>query len=77
MSAAPFQTMMVAIDSTAVSHKAFDKAVAMAKALNAKLIVVHILNARDPESPQPIYSYSTPETIVIDEAIPTRMERLR
>lgn len=69
MQSAPFQTIMVAVDSTKISQKAFEKAVGIAKALDAKLLITHVLNAQDPDSPQPIHSYSTPETIVIDEAI--------
>ena len=69
MSSVPFQTIMVAIDSTEVSHKAFEKAISIAKALDAKLFISHVLSFRDVDSPQPIHSYSTPGTIVIDEAI--------
>ncbi|MEL6552530.1 MAG: universal stress protein [Cyanobacteria bacterium J06621_11] len=69
MPSAPFQTIMVAIDSTEVSDKAFEKAVAMAEALDAKLLIIHVLNVRDADHPRPIHSYSTPGTIVIDEAI--------
>ncbi|MEO0646017.1 MAG: universal stress protein [Cyanobacteria bacterium J06650_10] len=75
MRSTPFQTIMVAIDSTEVSHKAFDKAVSIAKALDAKLLITHILGFRDADSPQPIHSYSTPDTIVIDEAIHQQYQR--
>lgn len=75
MRSAPFQTIMVAIDSAEVSHKAFEKAVAMAKALEAKLLITHVLSFRDAEHPRPSHSYSTPGTIVIDEAIHQQYQR--
>lgn len=69
MRSAPFQAIVVAVDSTQVSHQAFKKAVGMAKALDARLIITHVLSFRDTDSPRPIQSYSTPDTIVIDKAI--------
>ncbi|MEM6598944.1 MAG: universal stress protein [Cyanobacteria bacterium P01_C01_bin.69] len=75
MRSIPFQTIMVAIDSTEVSHKAFNKAVSIAKALDAKLLITHVLSFRDADSPRPIHSYSTPDTIVIDEAIHQQYQR--
>lgn len=71
----PFETIMVAIDSTEMSRKAFEKAVAMAEALDAKLLITHVLSVRDTDYPRPIHSYSTPETIVIDEAIYQQYQR--
>jgi len=69
MHSAPFHTIVVAVDSTQVSHQAFEKAVGMAKSLDARLLIAHVLSFRDTDSPQPIQSYSTPDTIVVDEAI--------
>jgi nucleotide-binding universal stress UspA family protein len=69
MRSAPFQAIVVAVDSTQVSHQAFKKAVGMAKALDARLLITHVLSFRDTDSPRPIQSYSTSDTIVIDEAI--------
>ena len=75
MRSVPFQTIMVAIDSAEVSHVAFEKAVAMAEALGARLLVVHVLSFRDPDSPQPIYGYSTPESIAIDEVLQQKYQQ--
>jgi len=59
MSPVPFQTIMVGIDTTEVSQAAFDKALELAKALKAKLLVVHVLSPTDDDRPQLAYSYSS------------------
>ncbi|MGB3573892.1 MAG: universal stress protein [Phormidesmis sp.] len=59
MSPVPFQTIMVGIDTTEVSEAAFDKALVLAKALTAKLLVVHVLSPTDCDRPQLACSYSS------------------
>ena len=69
MRSAVFQTILVAIDSTEISHKAFYSALTAAKALNAELMIVHILGVQESDSPQPPDTYSTSEMVVIDKAL--------
>ena len=44
--------ILVAIDNSAASKRAFDQSLEMAKALNAELILVHALDVFDPASPE-------------------------
>ncbi|MEM9089154.1 MAG: universal stress protein [Cyanobacteria bacterium P01_F01_bin.53] len=74
MTSVSFQTMMVAIDASDVSRKAFNRAIALAKALHSKLIVTHVLSFRDVDSPKPLPSYSSPDSIQIDEMLRQRYE---
>lgn len=75
----PFQTILVAIDESNVSEKAFAAAKELAKALRAKLIVVHVLDPHNSRSPQPLYSYSNgnseSENALTDQSIRERYER--
>ncbi|NJM96990.1 MAG: universal stress protein [Phormidesmis sp. RL_2_1] len=71
----PFQTILVAIDESEVSNKALAAAIGLAKALDAKLMLVHVLTSSDPHSPQLPYTYSTPSTTHMDEAIRQQYEQ--
>lgn len=71
----PFQTILVAIDESDVSEKAFVAAKDLAKALSAKLVVVHVLDPHSKRSPQLPYSYSTSESISIEQSIREKYER--
>ncbi|MEL6552506.1 MAG: universal stress protein [Cyanobacteria bacterium J06621_11] len=79
MVSTPFHTILVAIDESNVSEKAFAAAKELAKALGAKLIVVHVLNPHNSLSPQPRYSYSDGyselENIPTDQSIREKYER--
>lgn len=68
MISAPFQTLLVAIDRDDISEKVFAAAVELAKALTAKLMFIHVLSPQDPESPQPLYDYSSHEAARIEPA---------
>lgn len=74
MTSVSFKTIMVAIDASDVSLKAFKRAITLAKALNAKLLVTHVLSFRDVDSPRPLPSYSSPDSIQIDELLRQRYE---
>jgi nucleotide-binding universal stress UspA family protein len=50
-----FNYILVAIDQSASSHRAFDTALDLAQALNAQLILVHALDRSDPDSPRQPY----------------------
>ena len=60
----PFQTIIVGIDTTKVSETAFDKALVLAKGLNAKLLVAHVLSKTDCDKPQLACSYSETGSIM-------------
>ncbi|MEB3336917.1 MAG: universal stress protein [Leptolyngbyaceae bacterium] len=46
-----FQKILVALDSTPTAQAVFTKAVALAKAMNASLMVLHVLSVEDEGSP--------------------------
>lgn len=46
-----FQNILVAMDSTPTAQAVFTKAVALAQAMNASLMVLHVLSADDEGSP--------------------------
>jgi nucleotide-binding universal stress UspA family protein len=46
-----FQSILVALDSTPIAQAVFTKAVALAQAMNARLMVLHILSVEDEGSP--------------------------
>lgn len=48
-----FKRILVAVDKTPVSKTAYDRAIALAKLVNAQLMVFHVLNKREPGSPEP------------------------
>ena len=47
-----FQRMLVAIDPSPISDQAFDSALNLAKATDADLIILHVLDVFDPDSPR-------------------------
>lgn len=75
----PFHTILVAIDESNVSERAFAAAKELAKALGTKLIVVHVLDSHSSRSLQPLYSdsdgYSESENIPTDQSIREKYER--
>ena len=71
----PFQTILVAIDESDVSEKAFDSAKELSKALSAKLMIVHVLDPHNSRCPKPLYSYSKSESLLIDQDIRERYEQ--
>lgn len=50
-----FSHILVAIDHSAASHRAFDIALDLAQALSAQLTLVHALDRSDPDSPSQPY----------------------
>jgi nucleotide-binding universal stress UspA family protein len=50
-----FDHILVAIDQSTSSHRAFDTALDLAQALNAQLTLIHALDRSDPESPRQPY----------------------
>jgi nucleotide-binding universal stress UspA family protein len=70
-----FQTILAAVDDSDVSENAFVAAKTLAKALSAKLIVVHVLDPHSKRSPQPIYGYFGSEGFPIDEDVIKKYER--
>lgn len=48
------QKILVAIDNSAFSHVVFDRALELAKALSASLLLVHSLSGEDESSPLPV-----------------------
>lgn len=75
MISVPFQTILVAIDESEVSTTAFATAVRLAKALTAKLMIVHVLNPHDIHSPQQPLPIAAPGGLVMDESIRQQYER--
>ncbi|MGB7087435.1 MAG: universal stress protein [Phormidesmis sp.] len=71
----PFQTILVAIDESDVSNTALAAAIKLAKALSAKLMIVHVLNIHDVHNPQPSYPTAAADELTIDESIRQRYER--
>jgi nucleotide-binding universal stress UspA family protein len=51
-----FNHILVAIDPSASSQRAFDTALDLAKALSAQLTLVHALDRSDPDSPREPYT---------------------
>lgn len=70
-----FQTLLVAIDDSDVSRKALTAAKDLASALDARLIIAHVLDSHDVNRPQPPHTYSTPDTIRVDKSIRKKYER--
>ena len=75
MVAIPFHTIMIALDASDVSEKAFTAAKELAKALSAKLIIVHVLDPQNSRSPQPIYRYSKSESIPVEQNVREKYEQ--
>ncbi len=63
MFAGLFETIMVGVDDDVVSRPAFDKALMLAKAAQAQLIVVHVLSSTDVDNPQLAYGYAALDTL--------------
>lgn len=63
--------ILVAIDDSAASRRAFETGVELAKALDAELILIHALDVFDPASPQhpiiPVDNYSIQLDKVVQE----------
>lgn len=61
-----FQKILVAMDSSTMAQAVFTRAIALAEAMNARLMLLHILSAEDEGSPGlPLYiadSKDNPET---------------
>jgi len=70
-----FKTILAAVDDSNVSENAFSVAKALAKALDAQLIVVHVLDPHNQHSPQPIYGHFGSEGFPIDEDVIEKYER--
>lgn len=52
-----FHKILVAMDSSAIGRTVFDEALALAKALGAELMLLHVLTAEEEGSPEmPVYS---------------------
>lgn len=47
-----FNRILVAVDKTPVSKIAYERAIALGKLVNAKLMVFHVLNEHEPGSPK-------------------------
>lgn len=75
MRSVSFQTIMVAIDASEVSKKAFEKALTLAKALNIRLVIAHVLGYRDADSPQPPDSYINRDSIKLDQILYEKYEQ--
>ena len=75
MVAIPFHTIMIALDESDVSEKAFTAAKELAKALSAKLIIDHVLDPHNSRSPQPLYRYSKSESIPVEQNVRERYEQ--
>jgi nucleotide-binding universal stress UspA family protein len=50
-----FQKILVALDHSEVSQQVFEQALALAQAINAALMLVHVLSPFDQGYPSPIY----------------------
>lgn len=77
MRSVSLQTIMVAIDASEVSRKAFDKAITLAKALDARLVIAHVLGYRDAGSPQPPDNYINQDSIKLDQMLYEKYEQER
>lgn len=69
MISVPFQKILVAIDESEVSNQAFAAAATLAKALNAKLMIVHVLNPHDVKGPRSPYTQAAFEGMPIDDPL--------
>lgn len=69
MISALFQTILVAIDDSTVSDRALAAATDLAKALDAKLMIVHVLNPHDIRRPRSPHAYANSADITGDESI--------
>jgi len=74
MTSVPFKTILVAVDESNVSKKAFTAAVTLAKSLFAKLTIVHVLNPHDIRSPQSPYANYPSEAMRTDENLRQKFE---
>lgn len=54
-----FRKILVAIDKTDISQRAFDEALTLAQRLGAELRLLHVLSFSDPDSPNRLLLYSS------------------
>lgn len=66
MTVVPFQTILVGVDESEVSDRALVAAIALAKALTARLIIAHVLNSHKLRSP---YTHPASTGVVNDPII--------
>lgn len=64
--------ILVAIDESASSEWAFDTAVAMARSLNARLLLVHVLDSWSSDSPK--HPCALVDSFLVDEASSAQKE---
>lgn len=50
-----FSKILVALDDSSISQHVFAEAVSLAKTINAKLLLLHVLSPQDEHYPPPIY----------------------
>jgi nucleotide-binding universal stress UspA family protein len=67
MVAVPFQKILVGIDESEVSNKAFDAAANLAKAFDARLMIIHVLNPHDVKGPRSPYTQAASGGMLMDE----------
>ncbi|MDJ0705725.1 MAG: universal stress protein [Leptolyngbyaceae cyanobacterium MO_188.B28] len=70
-----FEKILVAMDKSDLSQCAFEKAVSLAKVLNAKLMLLHVLSSDDEDSPQMNTLYGEGYYTELDEILRDRYER--
>lgn len=68
MISVPFQTILVAIDETEVSNRALTAATTLAKALDARLMIVHVLDPHDVHRGRAPYAPAAATDVVQAEA---------
>lgn len=71
MISVPFQTILVAIDETEVSERALAAATTLAKALEARLMIVHVLNPHELHRAQSFFASAS--TDMAEEAAADRI----
>ncbi|MGF1459007.1 MAG: universal stress protein [Leptolyngbyaceae cyanobacterium] len=67
--------ILVAIDKSAASHQAFDTAVELASALEARLTLVHVLDVFAPTSPQRPSASANSYSVELDTLLRENYER--
>ena len=70
-----FSKILVAIDSSAASRRAFASALELAKGLNAELILVHTLDMSDPASPEHPIIQTNSYSMVLDSLVRETYEK--
>ncbi|NEQ48032.1 MAG: universal stress protein [Leptolyngbya sp. SIOISBB] len=67
--------ILVAIDKSVASHQAFNTALELAQALEAKLTLVHVLDIFDPASPQRPHPSANSYSLDLDKLLRENYER--